>query len=237
MAEPVVQFPTVVQGKLTRRDFEKPAAYALYHPATDTSYVGSTENLYTRINKHRTRLIAGQHRNRNMQAAFDADPRFDLSFQFTETKEEAQALEHSALQEHHGSGRLLNLASDAYVPGRGQSLDQERRRQISQSTKDQFQDPEARERHSRIIQEKWNDPEYRAKQENRRPSEEQKESISETLKDKWKDPEYRAKMIESRKHRRRPITIEGVEYESLTSAAQSLGLPLSTLRTRVYKSK
>lgn len=34
-----------------------------------------------------------------------------------------------------------------------------------------------------------------------------------------------------------PITIEGVEYESVTAAAKSLGIPVSTLQTRVNKSK
>ena len=237
MAEPIVQFPTAVQGKLTRRDFEKPAAYALYYPATGMSYVGSTQNLYNRVNQHRTRLLAGTHRNQQMQEAFNTDPRFDLSFHITETKEEALTLEHQSLQEHHGSGKLFNLSSDAYVAGRGQSLSSERRRQISQSTQDQFKDPATRTRHSQIIHEKWKDPQYRAKQESRRPSDEQREFISSTLKDKWQDESYRTQMIEARKHRRRSVVIEGVEYESLTSAAQSLGLPLSTLKSRVYRSQ
>ena len=226
--------PAVTDGLPTRAALSVPAAYALIHPASSTAYVGSTENLYNRIRQHKNHLARGTHVNQKLQAAYDRDNRFDLRFRVTDTPEAALDIEQSLLDAHFQDGALLNISSDARKAGSGHVVKDETRARLSEKVSAHFENPEVRAAHSDRLREKWQDPEYREKQCNRRVSTEQREQIGSTLRDKWKDPEYRESMISARSHRRVPVMVDGVRFDSLKDAAATLNLPMSTLYTR-YK--
>lgn len=219
--------------EITRKNNSHPAAYALHHVATDKLYVGSTEDLYVRVNKHRTSLMAGEHRNRNMQAAFDLDPRFSLGFVKTETKEEALEIEQRLLDSLASTGRLLNIATNAEKPNLGVVYDEQRKAELRENTLTQFANEEARRRHSEISKEKWKDPEYLKKRLAQEYTDEMRANNSAATKEKWKDPEYRDKLHHSR--RGKPVIVDGVEYPSLNNASEVLGLSYSGLRSRLNK--
>lgn len=230
----------------TRKDHSFPAAYALAHQATGQIYVGSTHDLYTRVNQHKTRLAAGTHRNRNLQAAYDQDTRFDLSFVRTESKEAALEIEQQLLDNLAPSGRLLNIATDARRAGLGLTISEEQKQKLREANAKQFTE-EARARHSEITKAKWQDPVYREKQLGREASEESRVKSSKSVKSLWEDPEYRAKQLATRstpeslaksalKHVT-PITLNGKDYPSVSAAARELGIQPGTLHMRLRRER
>ena len=81
IVDPITALTTPNKNNLiTRKNHSHPAAYALHHAASGQMYVGSTENLYIRVNKHRTQLEVGKHRNANLQEAFNQDCVFQRFF-------------------------------------------------------------------------------------------------------------------------------------------------------------
>lgn len=223
-------------GQVTRKNHSHPAAYALLHVASEKIYVGSTEDLYTRVNNHRNRLKAGEHRNKNIQEAFNQDSRFELAFVQTETKEQAIEIEQRMLDIHMSSGRLLNISPNAQIACKGVLLSDQRKDEIRQKTIDQFSSQEARENHSKISKQLWECPEYRERQKLAIANidiEQKSTRITESLKDKWQDPDYRSKMEADRQKRRKPITVDGTQYSSVKEASQIVDIPESTIISRI----
>lgn len=72
--------------QITRKNNSHPAIYMLHHLASEKKYVGSTENLYIRINKHKTSLFDNSHKNRNLQEVFNKEPHFLVTFIETKNK-------------------------------------------------------------------------------------------------------------------------------------------------------
>src|ERR1035437_1634003 len=218
----------------TRKNNSHPAAYALLHPKTEKVYVGSTENLYVRINKHKTSLLAGEHKNKNVQKAFNEDTRFDIAFVKTKTVDEAIELEQKLLDTFMPTGLLLNVSPDARIPCKGIKLSEEAKEHLRQKTIEQFSSIEAREKHSLISKELWKDQEYKAKQKSRIYTIEQNENNSVVIKEKWKDPVYRQTMSEARKN---PVSIDGIIYNTPALAAKSLNIDPSTIHYRLKNPK
>lgn len=223
-------------GDITRKDHSHPAAYALLHVESEQMYVGSTNDLYTRVNKHHTRLLAGEHRNKNMQEAFNQDERFSLAFVRTETKEAAIEIEQKMLDTFMPTGRLLNISPDARVANKGVSLSDAAKNKLRQGTIQQFSTQEARDRHSQISKDLWSDPDYqRRQQEGMAKVDVEKRSarLSESIQEKWNDPEYRAKMSERPAWSKNAVTIDGVEYPSAKDAADALHITRNALYSRI----
>lgn len=235
--DPVTALTTFNQSsQVTRKDHSHPAAYALLHVVSEQMYVGSTEDLYTRVNEHRTRLEAGEHRNRNLQEAFNQDSRFALAFVRTETKEQATEIEQTMLDKLMPTGRLLNISPDAQFANKGVLLSDQKKDEIRQRAIEQFSSPEARKQHSEISKQLWEDPEYRERHKVGMANvdhEQRSSRITESLKDKWQDPVYRSKMEADRQKRRKPITIDGTQYSSVKEASQTTNIPESTILTRI----
>lgn len=223
-----------LSGKPTRKEHSFPAAYVLTHQKTGMTYVGSTHNLYTRINQHKTRLQAGTHRNPNLQQAFDDDPRFDMGFVRAENKEEALDIEQKMLDEGHAQGKLLNVAFDARRTGLGVAVQDEAKAKLREATNRQFSDDAARQRHSELSKKMWEDPEFRAKHVGRERSAESKKAVSEGLRQKYiDDPDLKVRQGLARK---KEIVYNGVTYPSVTDASKILGIPTSTLHGRIKRS-
>lgn len=224
-----------LSGKPTRKEHSFPAVYVLTHQKTGMAYVGSTHNLYTRVNQHKNRLKDGTHRNSNLQRAYDDDPRFDLGFIKAASKEEALDLEQYLLDNGHSQGRLFNVATDARRAGLGVPVPEEAKKKLSEATRRQFADEAARQAQSDRSKELWKDPEFRAKHVGRERSVEAKQSVSEGLRQKYiDDPDLKRRQAESRK---KEIIYEGVRYPSLVDASRILGIPTTTLHGRINRSK
>lgn len=186
---------------ITRKDNSHPAAYALEHVVSEMTYVGSTENLYQRVSQHKNALIEGNHKNKNLQKAFNEDPRFNLTFTKTETKEEAVVIEQKTLNENFQTGKLLNISPDARVPCKGISRSEEQKEKLRQITLQQFSTEEARQAQSERSKKLWQDPNFRERyQEGRTKIDKQAaaEKLSTAIKNKWSDPEYVQKQQDSR---------------------------------------
>jgi group I intron endonuclease len=214
----------------SRKDYSKPGAYALLHESSGNVYVGSTENLYKRVNQHKTRLNAGEHRNKNLQAVYDEDPRFSLKFTITETKEHAIEIEQTLLDTFAHSGKLLNIATDARLAGKGLRLSEEARGKLRQSTVAQFASPESRQVQSERSKALWQDPDFRSKHVGQKHSEERKLKNSANVTKLWQDPLTRDKMGKHGKQ----VSIEGVIYDSAAAASKITKMSTSTIHGRIH---
>ena len=195
---------TTKSPTITRKTHSHPGAYALVHDSSQKAYVGSTENIYARVNKHKNDLLNNRHKNRNLQEAFNADPSFTLFVQKTDTVEEAIDKEQKLLDVLLPGGKLLNISPDARVPCKGVEKTDEQKQKLRDANLLQFSSQEARDRHSEVSKKLHQDPEYlKKKQEgmDKINKEERKKKISDTLREKWKDPVYRATMISARRNR------------------------------------
>lgn len=195
---------TTKSPTITRKTHSHPGAYALVHDSSQKAYVGSTENIYARVNSHKNDLLNNRHKNRNLQEAFNADPSFTLFVQKTDTVEEAIDKEQKLLDVLLPGGKLLNISPDARVPCKGVVKTDEQKQKLRDANLLQFSSQEARDQHSEVSKRLHQDPEYlRKKQEgmDKINKEERKKKISDTLREKWKDPEYRATMISARRNR------------------------------------
>lgn len=230
--------PTVLQdlSEITRKDHSHPATYILIHEQSDRLYVGSTDDLYSRINQHRTKLESSLHKNRNLQEAFDHDSNFSVTFLRTENKQQALGVEQQTLGAWADSGRLLNIATDVNAAFSGQQHSESTRALLRERTIVQFTSQEAREKHSLISKQLWEDPDYRAKQKesvSRTSPEERSRQASEMAKKAWDDPIVRQKLKAHRESRKIPVIVAGVEYPSVGDASAATGIPKPTLESRM----
>lgn len=222
--------------QINRKEHSHPAAYTIFHNATGKMYVGSTRDLYVRINKHRTSLENGNHRRKNFQEAYDKNSKLTLAFVKAESEEHARNIEQKMLDVFMSADKLFNVSPDAKFANKGVALSEENKDILRQKTTAQFASQEARDRHSEITKKMWSDPEYR-----RRQAEGMKGVSKEVLLAKstkggitaWANPEAKAKMLEARARRRRPISHNGVEYPSIDAASKESGTHRSTITSRL----
>lgn len=233
MQGPNDALPFKLNDEPVRSKHSFPAAYQLTHVATGDVYVGSTHDLYTRINKHKTSLSVGQHRNHRLQGAHDTSPEFRVDYCPTNTREEALDLEQSLLDDLRLCDNVLNIAMDARKSGLGVVRSTETREKLREANRRQFSSESVRQAHSEKTQALWSDPEYRAKHTGYEREADTCRPGALAFRDKMdNDPEFRARMIASRST---PTTYQGVEYPSLKAAAEATGLSASTIRYRVNK--
>jgi len=236
-----------LSGKPTRKEHSFPAAYVLTHQKTGKAYVGSTHNLYTRINQHKNRLKDGTHRNPNLQKAYDDDPRFDLGFIKAESKEEALDIEQHLLDSGHSQGRLFNVATDARRTGLGVPVPEEAKKKLSEAARRQFADEAARQVQSERSKELWKDREFRAKHVGRERSPDELEKLAAARTKAWQDEDSRARLLAHRQSlefralvatiNAKPVTVNGVTYPSNAEAARQLGIKPDALRARLKRQK
>lgn len=84
-------------------------AYLLVDVKTGKFYVGSSQNVTKRIERHLRELKAGEHHCSNLQDIWDKNQFLEEYVYPTETREEAYALEQELLNKHDGSDLLLNI--------------------------------------------------------------------------------------------------------------------------------
>lgn len=83
-------------------------AYSVRHVATDTYYVGTTNDLYGCYVSMLANLQRRLHSNMAFQQAYNQDGRLDFSFVITDTRPEAQLIEHEMLVKYQSEGKLFH---------------------------------------------------------------------------------------------------------------------------------
>lgn len=235
MRDPEDILPFRMRGKPVRREHSFPAAYQLTHVKTGDVYVGSTQDLYVRINKHMTRLEAGEHRSKSLQEAYDLCPEFRVDFCLAVDREDAYDMEQELLDGYRCHDSLLNIAMNARSNGLGVVRSDETRLKLSAATTRQFSTEESRRVHSELTVDLWKDPEYREKQLKSSRISEQASTGGKAFQDRMKnDPEFRKRIVASRSTE---TTYLGVTYPSLRAASQATGVPPSTIQYRISRSK
>lgn len=239
MVEDVLYAALVSVGTLRPKRNEEsfPAAYALLHQASGKAYVGSTRNLYLRMQQHRFHLKEGDHKNRYLQEAYNESPELTVRYTKTTSKADAVVIEQQLIDELLLTGNLFNISPDATFANKGVPVSEERKEELRQRTIAQFATQEARERQSQLSKQKWEDPEYRAKQEGREIPTTVRKEISNTVSALWKDEAYRKRVLASQKKRRVPVTINGTTYSCRAEAATSLGLTRSQINYKLAKAE
>lgn len=239
MVEDVLYAALVSVGTLkpNRSEESFPAAYALLHQASGKAYVGSTHNLYLRMQQHRFHLKEGDHKNRHLQEAYNQSPELSVRYTKTTSKADAVAIEQQLLNDLFPSGKLFNISPDATFANKGVPVSEERKEELRQRTVNQFSTQEARDRQSQLSKEKWQDPEYRAKQESRVTPNDVRSEISNTVTALWQDEQYRRNVLKGQKKRRIPVVIHGITYSCRSEAATSLGLTRSQIEYQLLKAK
>lgn len=195
-----------------------PAFYTLVHKATGNVYVGSCSSVNDRLAHHRWALKKGTHTNPNLQKLFDESNSvnfkevFDVIVQKTPDKETALVLEQAKLDELQGTGRLLNVATDASNPGKGITVSPEGRARISAAKKgvpiSDYQRQRLSETHT-----------------GKTLTEEHRHAISKRHKGVPKTPEHVAKVATA--HHKK-VVADGVTYSSVKEFAQANGYSMAT---------
>lgn len=222
--------------QINRKEHSHPAAYTIFHIASGRMYVGSTRDLYVRINKHRTSLENGTHRRKNFQEAYNKNNKLILAFVKAETEEHAKDIEQMMLDSFMTTGKLFNVSPDARIANKGVALSEENKEKVRQKTIEQFATKEARSEHSEITKKMWSDREYRAKHAAGMKNVSKEiiiANVTKAGKTAWENSTSRTKLLEARARRRRPVIHNGIEYPSVTDAASGSGTHISTIVRRL----
>lgn len=83
--------------------------YVLTHVTSRKFYVGSSGQLTKRIDRHYRELNSKKHHNKPLQDLWDKCPKLEISFFYTETRDDAYNLEQDLLDRYKSSDELLNI--------------------------------------------------------------------------------------------------------------------------------
>lgn len=219
--------------KPNRKTESFPATYAIIHSESNRAYVGSTDNYYRRMTQHATNLRRNTHPNKHLQDAYNQSPNLEFRYSKAASKEDALKLEQVLIDTLLPSGKLFNISPDARVANKDVRLTEQQKEHIRQQTLRQFENPEAKEKHRLAISELWNDPTYRQKQTGHIYTAERKNKIGRSVKQNWTNPVYRQNVLN--KQRKFSLILNGVEYPSRAEAARALGIPVTTLHSRLSR--
>lgn len=178
-----------------------PGQYFLYFLSTGHFYIGSTSNLCKRIARHKADLINNRHHNKKLQKVYNnTDAPIYFYYKQFSTKEESLKIEQEKLNTYYHTGLCCNITIIARNESKPKFTN-ERKKQISVTSKLVWQRPGQREKVSIAIKESHSNPEVIAK-------------ISQASKERWNNPKYRSLMIDvanrnfqSEKHRQQASVI------------------------------
>lgn len=220
---PIIGQPSTptIRGKLI-------GAYLMEHPATGKYYVGSSNDLVRRKSEHSIELRNGIHPCAGLQAAYAIDPTFKWTFWICETREFAYELEQQLLDQIFEKGIQLNTAPQAIHSGLGLKRSQEWRDKISKRNKNN--------QYAKGM--KYTD-EQRAANSARQKGKKRDPALVEATAAKLRGRPQSAELIAKRRQAmlakafKRPVSVHGVEYDSVLHAANSLNIKRSTMLYRI----
>jgi group I intron endonuclease len=194
--EDLCAYPRHGDGKI-------PGAYLVVDKITKQFYVGSTQDLSNRKDRHRTMLNAGKHHNCNLQEAFDNGHAMEFVAIPTLTKDAAVWHEQNLLDTYQGTGHLFNKAISATKNFEG----------LKHSEEDKIK----MVRNRTIFAH----------------TEETKQQISQTLAGRITSPRGLAVMLASNERRSLSVSIDGIQYASLSAAQRAINVNSTDISKRI----
>lgn len=180
-----------------------PGVYVITHDETGKVYIGSTKDLARRLSSHESVLKHNRHTNGSLQRAFNEDSVISFDYRVTKSIEEAVMTEQCLVIELKDTGLLFNKAiEDVTKPSVGNTLSDEHRQRISAANKGRKRTDEMNLKSSI-----------------------QRKAYLETDAGK-----AFTKTMASSKSKK--ITIDGIEYPSISEAGHQLGLCVKTVQRR-----
>lgn len=181
--------------------------YTLTHIETGKVYVGSTTDLYERINSHARDLLLNKHKNRNVQECFNSSREFSLHFTETTGSDDKEKvrIEQKMIDQLRPTGQLLNIALNAEAPWKDQQRPPQVGIAVSKANRERVHSIESREK------------------------------MSNSRRGKKASPESVLKRMAS--YPKDPVVINGVEYSTRVEACQTLGLSRSAITYRIHSQK
>lgn len=212
-------------------------AYILRHNQSGKIYIGSSGHIGYRIWKHRNTLKHGKHQILALQKLFDESRDIRFATIITNTADEAIDVEQGLLDKYWGSDRLLNKAPDARLSGKGWVRSPELLKRMGEVRKGRSLTTEhvSKIRLAQIGKKKT--PEHLA---NIRLAASRRVFTPEILErmrlaatGKKTSPETREKMRAAAQKRSKRISVDGVKYNSVKNASDTLGITTKTIRRRL----
>lgn len=180
-----------------------------------------------------------------------------------EQRELALAFEQSTIDELKGNPLLLNIAMNVVKPMTGLKHSEENNKRNSDSALQRWKDPNWRIKVSKSMKDGWDNlsseekslinqnKSFRLKEDyangtrvstaGQFRSQDFKNNNSNKIKELWKNPEYRETQLQARVGKmigpKKAVIIDGVEYISMTLAAQVTGMTIAGLAYRLDNPK
>ena len=207
--------------------------YILRHHPSRRIYVGSTNDLDSRIRHHLAALARGKHPIDELQRLYNDSPIVDTFIATTENREDAYKAEQDLVTYWKNSGLLLNKGTidvkrswtglkhttetleKMAIPKRGKPVSKETRQRLSAAYERNRHNPEllARRREAILV--------TASKTRGRVLSE--------------KEIQDRISRQQDNPHAGKPIIVDGVRYPSGNRAAKALGLDAGVFRYQLKK--
>lgn len=185
--------------------FDLSGAYIIKHVSTGKLYIGSTKNLYSRLNQHKNELTKNVHYNKLLQDAFNTNNSINFEIFITDKREEAYDIEQELLNKFKDSGLLFNVANDVKASFRGRKHTIEFKNKVSVLHRNKIVSEDTRKKMSvRATGRKFS-----------QDSVEKRRSI--TLK-RMSDPVTKSNQIDINP-KRESVSINGIIYKSKRQAA------------------
>ena len=208
--------------------------YILQNSETHETYVGSGI-LPERRKNHFSDLRNGKHCNKRLQEAFNQSPNFEFIGVPTDNREQAYEFEQVLISEHAGNPLLLNVVLDVNegVP-RGWNHSEETKELLRQQKLGTKLSEETRQKMSESRMGNKNSLGYKHTEETlQKRSESLKgHAVSEETREKMRQTQLGRKAHENSIHRQ-PIVANGIEYSSISEAAQAFGIQTGTVHNRL----
>lgn len=178
-------------------------SYVVIDSKTSMTYIGSTANLAKRISQTTSSLRRGYHKNKRLQETYNSGA--DLHYFVIRTSDlrSAVAIEQNLVNELKDSGVLCNIAVDNV----------EKTRSGAKLT----------EAHIALLRES---------NIGKKRSEESIKKMSEAQKAYSLTDEGRARIARNRELHSRKVSIEGIDYSSISEASRLLKIPYTSLVRR-----
>jgi group I intron endonuclease len=236
-----------------------PGIYIIGDLNTGMSYVGSSSHLPKRLYEHERGLQRGDHKNWQLQKAFNDGNKLVVIPIATKSEENVLAIEQVLLDEYHSTGQLYNIMRDVAPTVVGIERTEETKRRIGEASARKFEDPEYRAQHSEKLKQYYAIPENRERMSERviaaTNTPEHREKMASIANVQWADPEARTrkseevkaryandpenrqKRIDARAHLRKPVFVEGVVYDGLSEVQKELGITKAMVLGRIKSDK
>lgn len=221
-------------------NIKESAAYIILNVSDGEFYIGSSSNVYFRILQHRCELNGNKHQSKKLQKSFNSTENhlFHISVIFTKDTEESLNIEQLLLEKFYLNNKCCNSHPNSRS-SLGAKHSDETKNKISKIVSGREVSIATRQKLSIVNKGKKLSDAHRLKMsivaKNRLVDYARLERMSKgNIGRKHSEETLHKKSLSA--SNRKPVKINNIEYQSISWAAKTLGLPIHTVYKRV-KSK